>query len=263
MLKIGPIPVLGLGTWQLNGPACIRTVQWALEIGYTHIDTADVYENHREVGKGIVGHPREKLFITSKLMNEGLIASNVLSTTQRFLQELNTPYLDLLLVHWPDSSIQMEKTLEQMVQAQKNGLTKYIGVSNFTIQHLRQLKPYGFPLLTNQVEMHIELQQQKLLDYCTAEGISITAYCPIQRGSAASNGVLAKIGKSYGKSAIQVALRWLIQKEVVAVPKATSKEHLLENFEVFDFQLTPKEMETIAALDQQNRIVNPSWAEFS
>lgn len=260
MPLVGPIPILGLGTWDLRGKECEHAVKEALKLGYTHIDTAIVYENHASIAKGIAGFDRSKLFITSKIFGDDIHPENVQSACEGILNELKTHYLDLLLIHWPDKIVQMEKTLEQMVILRNRGLIQNLGVSNFAIKHLKKLESYKFPILNNQVELHPYLQQDELQKYCAEHHISVTAYRPIRQ--VWRDPVLKRIGDAHGKSTSQVALRWFVQKGIVAIPKATSQEHLKENIEIFDFELSPQEMQAIHSLDRNERSLNPSWGDF-
>lgn len=253
---IGPMPALGLGTWRLTGAECGKSVKMALELGYRHIDTADVYANHAEIGRAILGVPREELFLVSKIIYDDLHPERVHEACKRILKELKTPYLDLLLIHWPSSQIPPEKTLEQMVKLQNEKLILHLGVSNFTVPQLQKLETHQFPILTNQVEIHPYLQEWELAKYCQRKKIILTAYRPIQRGDVAGEAVLQKMGEAHRKTAVQVVLRWLFQRGIVSIPKATSREHLMENMGFFDFSLNTQEMDLISQMDVGKRFGN-------
>lgn len=254
--SIGPIPALGLGTWRLSGKQCEETVKTALDLGYRHIDTADIYGNHSDVAKGMRGFPREELFLVSKIINEELDPKNVKKSCQRILKELNTPYLDLLLIHWPSKDIPFDDTLEAMSELIPMQLVKYIGISNFMEGHLHHISLQKFPILTNQIEMHPFLQEQDLVKYCQERGIIVTAYRPIAKGMVSENELLIGIGKAHNKSPVQVVLRWFYQLGIVSIPKAGSKEHLKENISIFDFELSEKDMREIGKLEAGMRLVN-------
>jgi 2,5-diketo-D-gluconate reductase B len=252
---IGPMPALGLGTWRLSGPACTQSVKLALDLGYRHIDTAQVYHNHEAIAEGIQGFPREQLYLVSKIIEDDLRPNRVLAACERCLSELKTPYLDLLLIHWPSDTIPSEETLASMVLLKERGLVKNIGVSNYMISHLQPLENHHFPILANQIEMHPYLQEDQLVRYCQQHNIIVVAYRPIQRAEVMKERMLQEYGEKYQKTPIQITLRWLFQKNVVSIPKATSLEHLKANLEIFDFSLSDKEMKSIANLNINQRFV--------
>lgn len=265
-LKSGnKIPVLGLGTWQLTGDECINSVLLALQLGYRHIDTAERYGNHEQVRLGIEksGVRRDELFITSKVSHSNLRRADVLSACDKALKELGTDYLDLYLVHWPNSSIPMEETLEAMSELVDAGKVRDIGVSNFTISHIAEaIRVSPKPVSVNQVEYHAYLNQEDLLAACNRNEIALTAYSPLARGELLTDPVLADIADAHGKSVPQVALRWLTQKGIIVIPKARSKKHLADNLNVFDFELTDEEMARINTIKRNKRLISPPWAEF-
>lgn len=265
-LKSGrEMPMLGLGTWQLTGNDCADAVAHALELGYRHVDTAEAYGNHEQVRAGIArtGVPRDRIFITSKVIRTRLRHDEVISSCENTLKELGTDYLDLYLVHWPDSSIPMEETLEAMSKLIDAGKARDIGVSNFTKWHLAKAEEASrHRVSVNQVEYHVHLNQEDLLADCKSRGIVLTAYSPLGRGEALQEKVLVDIADAHGRTVAQVALRWLIQKGIVVIPKARSEEHLAENLGVFDFALTDEEVNRINSIGVTRRIIEPSWAEF-
>lgn len=251
------IPVIGLGTWKLRGEECERVVREAIELGYRHIDTADAYENHREIGKAIGPSARPQIFITSKLWMDQLEPKGVEGTLNRFLEELRTDYLDLLLIHWPNPAVNLAETLQAMAAVQKKGLVRFIGVSNFVRSNLEALRPFHFPIYNNQIELHPYFQRRLLVEKCKEMKIKVTAYRPLGKGAFEEDAVIQKIGKNVGKSPSQVVLRWMIQHEFIAIPKASSEQHLKENINIFDFQLSDHEMELIDGLDHGVRYCAP------
>jgi 2,5-diketo-D-gluconate reductase B len=251
------IPLLGLGTWKLYGEECERTVRSALDLGYRHIDTADAYKNHAAVGRALSDFPREELFVTSKLFVEELLPKQVMAAAPRFLKELGTPYLDLLLIHWPNPEVRLEETLEAMVRCQEKGYIRHIGVSNFVRSHLEALAPFHFPILTNQIEMHPYLQRRLLVPVCKKLSITVTAYRPLAKGAFEKDPLLQKIGGNHEKTPSQIALRWLVQQGIVAIPKASSLEHLKQNCAIFDFTLSAQEMQEIDGLERGLRFCAP------
>ena len=259
------MPLLGLGTWQLRGKECVDSVKMAVEIGYNHIDTADGYDNHQAVAQGIKesGIYREDLFITSKIKPENLHYADLKKDAQRFLDELEIEYLDLILIHWPNNDIPLEESLKALKEVKEEGLAKNIGVSNFTVNHLKDAAEiYPDLIAVNQVEFHPTLYQKELLDYCQENGIVLTAYSPLARGEIFENKVLKELAAEYDKSPSKLALKWLIDKNVVAIPKASSRDHLAANFDLFDWELPAEARERMDQLNENNRLIDPSWGEF-
>lgn len=260
----GAMPVLGLGTWQNDGVIGRRAVREAIDLGYRHIDTAQMYENEEEVGQAVKesGVHRNGLFITTKIAPGHLRPANVLSSCDQSLKRLVTGYVDLLLVHWPDESVPLEETLGAMAELREQGKVRHIGVSNFTVDLLEQaMAATEVPIFCNQVEYHPYLDQSAVLSFCRDHDIAVVAYCPLAQGRVLDDRRLAEIGSRYDKTPSQVALRWLIRQDgVAAIPKATSKAHLEENLNILDFDLTDAEAEMIAGLEKDGRIINPSWA---
>ncbi|WP_224270943.1 aldo/keto reductase [Haloprofundus salinisoli] len=242
------VPVLGFGTWPMKGETCRTAVQHALDSGYRHIDTAQMYNNEGAVGQAITnsGVPREDVFLVTKIRRQNLAHDDVLSTVTESVQRLGTE-IDLLLIHSPSRTVPIEESISAMNELQERGIVEHIGVSNFSVEQMRQaIAASNTPILTNQVEYHPFKNQSEILKFCIENGVLLTAYSPLGQGRAIENKVLEGIGEQYGKTAAQVALRWLIHQEMVAaIPKASSQIHIEENFEVFDFELTDEEMDRI------------------
>lgn len=251
------IPALGLGTWQLRGNQCTETVKLALELGYTHIDTAEIYGNQKEIGAAIKGFEREALFIVSKVWSTHLHFNDVLQACDSTLRDLGTDYLDLFLIHWPNKKVPVQETLRAMQQLRKDGKIRAIGVSNFSILDLHEAEQTGAVIATNQIEMHPLLQQKKLQAYCNLRKVPITAYSPIARGRVFENETIQGIAEKHGKTAAQVSLRWLLQKGTIVIPKASSMEHLQENLDVFGWQLSGEEVAEIDSIKNQKTVLNP------
>ncbi len=243
------IPALGLGTWQNTGPQCVETVETALEMGYRHIDTAQVYGNESAVGEGLATADvnREDVFLTTKVWRTNLQPDDVQSSVRTSLTKLGVDAVDLLLIHWPHPLVPVEETLGTMEALREEGLVRHLGVSNFTAAQLREaLRVSDVPLVTNQVLYHPYKDQSALQTVCADHNVALTAYSPLARGAVLDDETLAKIGAQYDKSAAQVALRWLIQQDGdVAIPKATGRDHLAANIDVIDFSLTEGEMDRI------------------
>jgi len=258
------MPMLGLGTFDLRGDDCERAVAAALAMGYRHLDTAAAYGNETAVGRAIAasGVPREEIFLTTKVWYDSLRADALRRSADDSLARLGTEYVDLLLVHWPNDAVPLEESLAALAALEAAGKARAIGVSNFTVRHLRQAAASGAALVANEVEYHPYLNQDALLAEMRPRGMILIAYCPLAQGRVASDPTLAAIGARHEMSAAQVALRWLIQQPLVAaIPKAGSERHMAENLAVFDFALDEREMAAISALGAANRrLVSPSWA---
>ncbi|MBV0925076.1 aldo/keto reductase [Halomicroarcula limicola] len=245
------VPALGLGTWQLTGATCQETVQTALDMGYRHVDTAQAYGNERQVGTGIdaADVDREDVFLTTKLDGSNRSARRVRQSARESCHRLGTDYLDLLLIHWPNTPwmVPVSETIDAMNGLVDDGLVRNIGVSNFSPSRLDEARELSeAPIFTDQVQYHPYWDQTQLLDYCRIHDVLLTAYSPLARGGVLDDPAIVQIGNRYGKSPAQVALRWLVQQDgVAAIPKATGREHLEANLAVFDFELTDEEMERI------------------
>ena len=256
-----PIPLLGLGTWDLRGAECVRSVREALDIGYRHVDTAQMYENEREVGRGLSesGVDREQLFVTTKLWLDNLTRSAVASSFENSLKRLAMDYVDLLLIHWPNAEVPLEETLEAMNRLRDSGKTRTIGVSNFPVALWRRALEVT-PVPVNQVELHPFLDQSALMGFARARDLQLVAYRPIAKGTVVEEAAIADIARTHERTPVQVALRWLVQQGVSAVPKSARRDHLEENLRVFDFTLNDEELERISSLGRGLRFVDPDWA---
>jgi 2,5-diketo-D-gluconate reductase B len=245
------IPLLGLGTWDLHGRSCARTVEEALRLGYRHIDTAAMYRNEEEVGEGLraSGVPRDEVFITTKVWSSNLRARDFERSARDSIANLKIPSVDLLLIHWPNSSVPLKETVGALCKMKREGVARHIGVSNFTPALIQEaVKHATEPLVNNQIELHPYLDQSKTIAASRKAGLTITAYTPIARGRVAGDALLKRIGQAHGKSAAQVSLRYLVQQDIVVIPKTSHAERLKENAAIFDFALTPAEMKEIARL---------------
>ena len=250
------MPQYGLGVWRSKaGQETENAVRWALEAGYVHIDTAALYQNEFEVGKivreGIV--PRENVFVTSKLWVDKMSYAGAQSAFEHTMQNLGFDYLDLYLLHWPTGDWKGAwRALEEFYQ---QGRVRAIGVSNFLQHHLEELLQIGdIAPAVNQYEMHPYLQQAELRQFCQQNGIAVTAWAPIMKGQVLDIPTLVEIGEKYGKSAVHVSLRWLLQLGVIVIPKSVNQNRIIDNAKIFDFELTDSEMAAINALDRDQRV---------
>ena len=237
----------------------------ALEFGYTHIDTASAYENEEDIGQAIEesGVERTKLFLTSKVWYQKLRYKDVIDQCNSSLDKLRTDYLDLLLIHWPNKFIPFSETFEAFERLVEDRKVRSVGVSNFTVHHLQDaIKATALPLSVNQVEVHPLFYQHELITFCKEHKIVVTAYSPLAHGKILKSDILKEI--SYKKEAEpgQIALAWLIQKNIVVIPKASSEEHIRANIEALSVELTNEEMSLIDKLPEQKRTSDPMWAEF-
>lgn len=243
------VPALGFGTYKLNGQECVHAVMEALRVGYRHIDTAEMYGNHGAVGEAIAQSAvdRSEVFLTTKIWRTNLSYNQVLQSMEESLQALGFEYVDLLLIHWPSRSVPVSETIEAMNQLQQEAKVRFIGVSNFSVDQLHDaIEASVTPVFTNQIEYHPFKGQDAILEFCLDNEIMVTAYSPLAKGKVSGNQTLQRIGDRYGKTPAQVALRWLLQQPMVApIPKAGSRDHIHENFDVFDFELTSDEMSEI------------------
>ncbi len=247
------IPLLGLGTWELRGRVCARVVEQALRLGYRHIDTAEMYDNEREVGEGLrsSGVKRDDVFVTTKIWPTHFAPREFDRATRECLARLRLGEVDLLLLHWPSPRLPLAETIEVLCKAKRDGLARHIGVSNFSVPQIEEaVRVSSEPLVCNQFECHPFLDQSALIAACRKQGMAVVAYSPIARGRVRDNDVLARIGAVHRKSATQVCLRFLVQQHMVVIPRTSKVERLSENAAIFDFSLSDPEMAAISALAQ-------------
>jgi 2,5-diketo-D-gluconate reductase B len=255
------MPVIGYGTMELpHRPA--ELVAHAIKAGYRHIDTARKYGTEERVGEGIraSGIARGELFVTTKVTEENAREADFLNSAETSLKALGLDYVDLLLVHWPQPKVPFAETLGALAKAKRRGLTRHIGVSNFTLAMLDEaVHVCPEPLVTNQVEYHAYLPQDRMLAALRRHGMILTAYCPVARGELIGDPTVGEIAKAHGKSPAQICLRWLIQQPMVAaVPRALQEKHIDDNIDIFDFTLSDDDMRRLSALRSRKiRIADP------
>jgi 2,5-diketo-D-gluconate reductase B len=245
------IPAIGLGTWELRGRTCARLVEQAIKLGYRHIDTAQVYENEREVGEGLraSGVKRDDVFVTTKVWTTHFAPNDLERSARESLSRLHLSDVDLLLLHWPNPRVPLQETLGALARVKQLGLSRHIGVSNFTVALVAEaVAACPEPLACDQVEYHPYLDQTKIREACAQHGMAVVAYSPVAKGRIKNDETLARIGRIHGKTAAQVCLRWLVQQNVSAIPRTSKIERLSENIEVFDFKLSDEEMSQISRM---------------
>ncbi|MFH1341979.1 MAG: aldo/keto reductase [Pseudomonadota bacterium] len=245
------IPAIGLGTWELRGRSCARLVEQAIRLGYRHIDTAQVYENEREVGEGLRASRvrREDVFVTTKVWTTHFAPNDLERSTKESLHKLHLTEVDLLLLHWPNPQVPLSETMGALAHVKKLGMARHIGVSNFTVALIDEaVAACPEPLVCDQVEYHPYLDQAKVKDACARHGMAVVAYSPVARGRIRGDEVLTRIGQAHGKTVAQICLRWLVQQNVAAIPRTSKIERLSENIDIFDFALSEAEMGAISAM---------------
>jgi 2,5-diketo-D-gluconate reductase B len=257
------IPVVGYGTMLYPIPErAVELIAGSLECGYRHIDTARKYGSEKWVGEGIraSGVPRKDIWVTTKVTEENAKVDDFERSLDISLKTLGLDYVDLLLIHWQQPKVPLEETLGALAKAKRSGLAKNIGVSNFTVALLDEaVGKCSEPLLTNQIEYHAYIRQDKVIATCRKHGLLVTCHVPLARGAILKDPVIMKVANSHGKTTAQVALKWLVQQpDMVVVPRALEHSEIKENIDIFDFELTGSEMDQISGLrDRNQRLVDP------
>ncbi|MFX1498602.1 MAG: aldo/keto reductase [Promethearchaeota archaeon] len=250
------IPILGLGTWSLLGKQVKKAILWALDTGYRLFDTATIYENEKEIGEAlkISEIPREEIFITTKVWKSDHGYTNTLRAFEKSLKSLGLDYIDLYLIHWPDSELRNE-TWKALEKIYSEGKARAIGVSNYTIRHLKELLEIASYIpVVNQVEFSPFLYQKDLFNFCKGHKIVIEAYSPLTRRRRFDNNILIELAQKYSKTVPQILIRWGLQHEVIEIPKSGNKEHIQQNTEIFDFEISDDDMSQLDNLNDQFRI---------
>ncbi len=252
------IPRVGLGVYlSPKGEDTKNSVKWALEAGYRHIDTAMIYNNEESVAEGIKesGIPRKDIFLTTKLWNEDIRQDKVFEAFEKSLKRLGTDYIDLYLIHWP--AVGYEKAWIGMEKIYQSGKAKAIGVSNFNKHHLEKIAKVGsiVPAM-NQIEAHPYFNNQKLIDYCVSKNIMVTGWSPLggTGGNILGDNLLQSLAVKYDKTVAQVVLRWHIQRGTIIIPKSLHKERIIQNRDIFDFEINNEDMLKINQLERGIRV---------
>ncbi|ELY42496.1 aldo/keto reductase [Natronorubrum sulfidifaciens] len=261
------MPMLGLGTWQNEDPEqCAESVRTALETGYRHIDTAQIYENEAAVGEGIAAADvdRDDIFLATKIWISNLESEDVLETARESLDRLGVEYVDLLYVHWPARTYDPEDTLEAFSELYDEGLIKNVGVSNFEPEQLEEaIETCDVPILANQVELHPMLPQEELQETCEQHDVELVAYSPLARGQVFDQPVMQEIAAKHDASEAQVSLAWLREKGITAIPKATSEAHIRDNWASLALELDEEDVDAIDSIEERSRKVDPDFAPWN
>ena len=261
------IPARGFGTFRLRDDQCRTAVGAALDIGYRHVDTAAMYGNEAEVGDAIRNSKvaRDEIFLTTKVWTDDIEEEALLASARASLERLRLDRVDLLLIHWPNRRIPLESSIKGLCRAKAEGLTRNIGVSNFTVALLDRAielaASHGETIVGNQCEYHPWLDQSAVLAACKRHGVAFTSYSPLGRGDLVSNATVMEIAKKLGRTPTQIILRWHLQQGIAAIPRSTTPAHIAENFAIVDFELGPDDMKRLSALRKADgRLVTPEFA---
>ncbi|OEY66936.1 2,5-didehydrogluconate reductase DkgB [Marinobacter sp. X15-166B] len=265
-MSFDTLPSIGLGTFRLQGDTAREAVRNALSVGYRHIDTAQFYANESAVGDGITssGIPRREIFLTTKVWHENLHPSDLMNSLKGSLQRLKTDHVDLALIHWPspDDQVPMEVYLHALRDAQREGLTEHIGVSNFTCTQLTQAQHIlgDAAIFTHQVESHPFFANRKVVELTQKLGIQVTGYMPLAAGRVMEDTTLQQIGRDYNASPAQIALAWLLARQIVPIPASTRPQHQKANLDALQLSLSAEDLHAIDRLDRGERLADPSFA---
>ncbi|HUZ63006.1 MAG TPA: aldo/keto reductase, partial [Acetobacteraceae bacterium] len=258
------MPKLGLGTWRMKGAECQEAVERALALGYRHVDTAEMYGNEDAVGDALAATAvkRADIHLTTKVWWENLAPDAMRRSIEASLRALKTDHVDLYLIHWPAQGMNLPRALEALIGLQQAGLTRRIGVSNFPVALLRQaVEEVRAPIVCNQIEYHVLLNQAPVIAYARAKGLAVTAYCPLAQGRLADHAALTGIARKHGATPAQIALKWLLDQDgLAAIPKAARRESQQANLDALRITLDDADRTAIAALPKDQRFVNPGFA---
>jgi 2,5-diketo-D-gluconate reductase B len=262
MIQFERPPLMGFGTYPLTGDEATEAVKMAIEVGYRHIDTAQMYGNEKAVGRGLAGVARDELYIVTKVDPGNVDAGKFEQTVERSIDDLGGP-VDLLLIHWPPVDAEFDGVVDRLIYAKARGWAKTIGVSNFTPGMMKRAqKRAEGALVCNQVEFHPLLDQRKVLAAAKEQGMALTAYSPVARGAALKPVVIQDIAARMERPASQIVLRWIVQQGVAAIPMTRTRDHAISNLAVLEFELAAEDMKAISKLGTvSGRTIDPPWME--
>ena len=258
------LPVVGVGTWDIEGDTVRESVRTALDAGYTHVDTAEGYMNESEIGDAIADYDREELFLTSKVLPKNLDYESVIRSCEASLDRLGTDYLDLYLIHWPNPAISLRETLNAMATLHDEGKIRNVGVSNFSAYQLscaQHISPV--PIAVNQIEFHPWFQRSDLVEYCRETDTVVEAAAPLARTEIFEDEVVQELADAYDKTPAQIVLRWAIENDVVVLPKSSSPEHVRENVELFDWEFDDEDRQRLDERDRDYPVYDTPAREWS
>lgn len=257
------LPVVGKGTYELEGETVQEPVELALDVGYTHVDTAEGYMNEPALGEVLADHERGDLFVTSKVLPKHLNYESVIESAKQTLSDLQTDYLDLYLIHWPNPAISVRETMDAMATLKEQGFVRNVGVSNFDRYQLgAAMHVTDVPIAVNQIEFHPYLQRPELLEYCQDNDITVEAAAPLARTKVLDDPVIEELAETYDRTPAQIVLRWAIEKDVVVLPRSTSREHIAQNVDLFDFELEEADHARIDDLDRDEAVYDTRTREW-
>jgi len=249
------LPIVGVGTWNIDGDTLRDSVRAGLDAGYTHVDTAEGYKNEDEIGDVLADYDREELFLTSKVLPKNLDYESVVASCEASLERLGTDYLDLYLVHWPNPAISLRETMNAMATLHDRGLIRNVGVSNFSAYQLSCAHHVSdVPIAVNQIEFHPYLQRPALVDYCRETDTVIEAAAPLARTEIFDDPVVQELAETYDKSPAQIVLKWAVEQDVVVLPKSSSPEHVRQNAALFDWELAAEDRERLDDRDRDQPV---------
>lgn len=261
-------PAIGFGTYPLKEDVCLKAVSQACNLGYRIIDTATFYKNFRPIGNALItsGLNREEFYIISKVWPDSQTPKKLKEDLRKTLKELQISYLDAYLLHWPNSKISIQDTLEAMNELRKDGLIRHIGLSNVNVNHLRRALEANIPITWVQVEMHPYFYDAELTKFCQENSIGIQAWGPLGRGRLSEDSFLKELGKKYNKTASQIALKWILQHQCIPLPGSKNQEHMKQNLQISDFVLSNEDMEKInqrATKGRRERVTKEAGVGFT
>ena len=258
------MPIVGAGTWDLDGDTVRDSVRAALDAGYTHIDTAEGYMNEAEIGEVLAEYERENVFLTSKVLPSNLNYGSVIESCEASLDRLGTDYLDLYLIHWPNPAISLRETLHAMERLRDRGKIRNVGVSNFSAYQLDTARHVSdVPIAVNQIEFHPWFQRPELVDYCREADVVVEAAAPLARAEIFADDTVQELADEYGKTPAQIVLRWAVESDVVLLPKSSSPDHVRANIALFDWELDEADVRRLDSLDRDQPVYDTPTRDWT
>ena len=249
------LPMVGVGTWQLQGDTVEQSVRAGLDAGYTHVDTAEGYHNEAAIGDALADYDRDDVFLTSKVLPKHLDYESVIASCEASLDRLGTDYLDLYLIHWPNPAISLRETLRAMAHLHEEGLVRNVGVSNFSAYQLSAAHHVSpVPIAVNQIEYHPWNTQPDVVEYCRGTDTVVEAAAPLARTEVFDDPVIQDLAAAYDRSPAQIVLKWAVENDVVVLPKSSSPDHVRANRELFDWELDGADHDRIDDIDREETI---------